>query len=173
MSDETRDTRTPGWWCTDSPELGAWSGHVAAIAGVTVVAGTDLAGRLASEPVSGLIDAALGCWSPDRLTPAASRGVPQVILPGGLDQIGGLPEIDEIGKQIAWTISAARGPVAVVIPTRRWSAGAALDPERVRVLHASLRNWCMPGITIREADAGIDEPECARIAVAELRRLVT
>jgi len=86
---------------------------------------------------------------PDRLTSAGSRGIPQVILPGALDMVnfwaGEIPEkfrnrhfyyhtsrvvlmrtseeeCAEVGKIVAEKVNHAKGPTAVVIPMRGWSA---------------------------------------------------
>jgi uncharacterized protein (UPF0261 family) len=102
-------------------------------------------------------------WEGERLTAAAEMGIPQVVLPGGLDQaalgpLGSVPqkylddvreerrrsfrgsgrpyrhndsvtilqltleEVEEISIEIASKLSATRGPTALIIPMRGWSA---------------------------------------------------
>ena len=105
--------------------------------------------ELADELVGGTLSA-----GPDRLTAAATRGVPQVIGLGALDMVNFGPpdtvpekfrqrrfhhhnatvtlmrttpqENDRLGKEIALKASAARGPTTVYIPLRGVSA---LDRE--------------------------------------------
>lgn len=98
----------------------------------------------------GLYDGYCGGIGPGRLEAAGRRGIPQVIVPGGLDCVvlefdspettppqfrdrkifwydfrsGGRTSVGEL-KGLAWTISdklnRARGPVKIVIPPRGWS----------------------------------------------------
>ena len=115
------------------------------VAGVLDVTTTELADEL----VGGTLSA-----GPDRLTAAASRGVPQVIGLGALDMVNFGPpdtvpekfrqrrfhqhnatvtlmrttpqENDRLGKEIALKASAAKGPTTVYVPLRGVSA---LDKE--------------------------------------------
>ncbi|MGF1577801.1 MAG: Tm-1-like ATP-binding domain-containing protein [Gemmataceae bacterium] len=101
--------------------------------------------ELADELVGGILSA-----GPDRLTAAASRGIPQVISLGALDMVNFGPkdtvpekfknrllyqhnpnvtlmrttpeENDQLGKEIAQKASASQGPVAVLIPRKGVSA---------------------------------------------------
>lgn len=105
--------------------------------------------ELVDEQAGGALSA-----GPDRLTAAALRGVPQVIVPGAVDRLNGLPETshsaafayrrvvrtrtgaallrttpaenDRLGREIALKASAARGPTSIVLPSRGLSA---LDRE--------------------------------------------
>ena len=105
--------------------------------------------ELADELVGGTLSA-----GPDRLTAAASRGIPQVIGLGALDMVNfgppetvperfrqrrfhqhnstvtlmrtTPPENDRLGKEIALKASAAKGPTTVFVPLRGVSA---LDKE--------------------------------------------
>jgi uncharacterized protein (UPF0261 family) len=102
-------------------------------------------------------------WEGERLTAASAMGIPQIVVPGGLDQAAlgplhsvsarylddvraerrksyrgsGLPymhndsvtiilptleEIEQISLEISGKLSDTRGPTAVVIPMRGWSA---------------------------------------------------
>jgi uncharacterized protein (UPF0261 family) len=97
--------------------------------------------ELAEELIGGLFSA-----GPDRLTAAALRGLPQVVVPGAVDAVSFGPtdelpkplrdrqhirsapdqtlvrttpqENDRIGRDIAMKISATRGPAAVLLPLR-------------------------------------------------------
>lgn len=101
--------------------------------------------ELADELVGGILSA-----GPDRLTAAATGGVPQVIGVGALDMVNFGPpdtvperfrgrrfyqhnpnvtlmrttpeENDRLGKEIAHKASASRGPVAIYVPLRGVSA---------------------------------------------------
>jgi uncharacterized protein (UPF0261 family) len=101
--------------------------------------------ELADELVGGVLSAGR-----DRLTAAASKGVPQVISVGALDMVNFGPrdtvpekflhrrlyqhnpsitlmrttpeENDKLGKEIAQKASASRGPTAVLVPTKGVSA---------------------------------------------------
>jgi uncharacterized protein (UPF0261 family) len=111
------------------------------IAGVLDITTTELADEL----VGGVLSA-----GPDRLTAAASRGVPQLISLGALDMVNFGPpdtvpekfrgrrfyqhnptvtlmrttpeENDQMGLQIAQKASAAKGPTAILMPLRGVSA---------------------------------------------------
>jgi uncharacterized protein (UPF0261 family) len=117
-------------------EADVHAGRVAAVLDLTL---TELAAELAGFP---------GGAGPDRLTAAALRGVPQVIVLGGLDAVAvqasrkrkrpedrrtaefeGVryvrttpEENDMLGREIAHKASAARGPTAVMVPRGGLSA---------------------------------------------------
>lgn len=143
---------------------------------------------------------------PDRLTAAALRGVPDVIAPGGLDLVTfGAPEKvpeefrgrlffepgpgltlmrttpqenDRLGREIAMKASAARGPVAIVLPLRGLSA---LDregqpfwrPEADAALFQSLRNWVSPHVRLVELDLHFNDLEFGRTAAALLLEMLS
>jgi uncharacterized protein (UPF0261 family) len=162
------------------------------IAGVLDLTTTELADEL----VGGVLTA-----GPDRLTAAALRGVPQVISLGALDMVNfGPPETvpekfrgrrfyphnptvtlmrttpdenDRLGKEIAHKASAARGPVAVLVPRRGVSALDAEGqpfwwPEADAALFQSLRNWMSPHVRLLELDLHINDPAFAEAAAREL-----
>jgi uncharacterized protein (UPF0261 family) len=146
--------------------------------------------ELADELVGGVLSA-----GPDRLTAAALAGVPQIISPGALDMVNfGPPETvpekfkgrrfyqhnptitlmrttpeenDRLGKEIAHKASAAKSPVAVLIPLRGISAIDAEGkpfwwPEADQALFQSLRNWISPNVKLIELDLHINDPAFAR-----------
>jgi uncharacterized protein (UPF0261 family) len=86
-------------------------------------------------------------------------------------------ENDALGKEIAHKASAARGPVAVLVPRRGVSA---IDregqpfwwPEADEALFQSLRNWMSPHVQLVELDLHINEPEFAQVAAETLLRLM-
>ena len=152
--------------------------------------------ELADELVGGILTAGR-----DRLTAAGLRGVPQVISLGALDMVNfGPPETvpekfrgrrfyqhnptvtlmrttpeenDALGKEIALKASAARGPVAVLVPRRGVSALDAEGkpfwwPEADAALFQSLRNWMSPGVELIEVDLHINDPAFAKAAADAL-----
>jgi uncharacterized protein (UPF0261 family) len=159
------------------------------IAGVLDLSLAELAAELLGLP---------GAAGPDRLTAAARRGLPQVIVIGELDAIrvdvsppsGRIAEYagrryvrttpeqnDRLGQEIANKASAARGPTAVLIPLRGLSAldvdgGPFWGPAADAVLRQSFRNRVSPSVRAREADLHVNDPAFAAIAVAELEALV-
>ena len=165
-----------------------------------------LAGR-----VAGVLDLSLtelaaellgfsGGAGPDRLTAAALRGVPQVIVLGELDavasgvasavedqsavQFAGVwyrrttpEENDRLGRDVAQKASAARGPTAVLIPTRGLSAldvdgGPFWWPAADKALRQSFFNWVSPSVRAREVDLHANDTALAEAAVAELEALL-
>jgi uncharacterized protein (UPF0261 family) len=162
------------------------------IAGVLDVTTTELADEL----VGGVLSAGR-----DRLTAAGLRGVPQVVSVGALDMVNfGPPETvpekfrgrrfyqhnptvtlmrttpeenDALGKEIALKASAARGPVAVLVPRRGVSALDAEGkpfwwPEADQALFESLRLWMSPHVRLVELDLHVNDPAFA----AEAARLL-
>ncbi|HEX4590791.1 MAG TPA: Tm-1-like ATP-binding domain-containing protein [Gemmataceae bacterium] len=133
-------------------EADVLAGRIAAVLDLTL---TELAAELLGEP---------GGAGPDRLTAAAIRGAPQVIVPGGLDAVNDRQltpeEHDRLGREIANKASAARGPTTILIPIR------SVSP----VLVLSLRNWLSPAVRVRELELHINDPEFAAAAVTGLER---
>jgi uncharacterized protein (UPF0261 family) len=152
--------------------------------------------ELADERVGGVLSA-----GPDRLTAAGLRGVPQVISLGALDMVNFGPpdtvpekfrarrfyqhnptvtlmrttpeENDALGKEIAHKASAARGPVAVLVPLRGVSALDAEGqsfwwPEADGALFQSLRNWMSPHVLLVELDLHVNDPRFAEAVAREL-----
>jgi uncharacterized protein (UPF0261 family) len=136
-----------------------------------------------------------GGAGPDRLTAAALRGVPQVIVPGALDaflasrerqrpedrrtsEYAGVlyyrttpEENDRLGREIAHKASAARGPTTIVLPLGGLSAldapGRPFDwPEARLALFQSLRNWLAPQVKMLEVDVHINDSRLAQAVVA-------
>jgi uncharacterized protein (UPF0261 family) len=165
-------------------EADVLAGHVSAVFELSLM-------ELAAELVG-----ADGGAGPDRLTAAAMRGIPQVIVPGALDAIlasrerqrpedrrtaehtGVLycrttpEENDRLGREIAHKASAARGPTTIVLPLGGLSAldspGTPLDSsEARRALFQSLQNWLAPQVKRLDLDLHINDPRTAH-AVAEL-----
>jgi uncharacterized protein (UPF0261 family) len=145
--------------------------------------------ELAAELVGGATGA-----GPDRLTAAALRGVPQVIVPGALDALpaAALParlpnrplatfegleylrttpaENDRLGREIAHKASAARGPTVIVLPRGGLSAldvegGPFWWPEADAALVQSLNNWISPHVRVRRVDVHVNDPAFAAAAV--------
>jgi uncharacterized protein (UPF0261 family) len=138
-----------------------------------------------------------GGAGPDRLTAAAIRGVPQVIVPGALDvflasrerqrpedrrtieyadvlYVRTTPEEnDRLGREIAHKASAARGPAVIILPLGGLSAldapGSPFNrPEAGRTLFQSIRNWLAPQVRLIEVDAHINDPALAGAVSAEV-----
>jgi uncharacterized protein (UPF0261 family) len=141
--------------------------------------------ELAAESVG-----ADGGAGPDRLTAAAMRGIPQVIVPGALDaflasrererledrrmtEYAGVlyarttpEESDRLGREIAHKASAARGPTTIILALRGLSAldapGSPFNwPEARRALFQSLRNWLAPPVHLIDVSAMVNDPVVA------------
>ncbi|HEY1375922.1 MAG TPA: Tm-1-like ATP-binding domain-containing protein [Gemmataceae bacterium] len=163
-------------------EADVLAGRVAAVVDVSLA---ELAAELAGTA---------GGAGPDRLTAAALRGVPQVIVPGELDAVLGpnappdrpviahdrqwyrpttLEECDELGREIANKASASRGPVVILVPRGGFSElhrpFALAGPAGALV--QSLRNWVSPSVQVRELNLHVNDPEFAAAAVAALNGL--
>jgi len=106
-----------------------------------------------------------GGAGPDRLTAAAIRGIPQVIVPGGLDGMLTPKIADALAKEIAEKACAARGPTAIVLP--RIDADDAVKTA----FADSLQVW-LYGVELVELPFKLDEPEFAVRAAAVLLRLL-
>jgi uncharacterized protein (UPF0261 family) len=164
-------------------------GRVAGVLDITT-------GELADTLVGGVFSS-----GPDRLTAAALHGVPQVIVPGCLDranfagsagiagrfpgrlrlELGGgavllrttQEENDSLGRELALKASAARGPTAVLLPLRGFSALDAVGqpfwwPAADRALVQSVRNWIGPGVVVSEQDLHVNDRHFAREVVVAL-----
>ncbi len=162
------------------------------IAGVLDMTTTELADEL----VGGVLSA-----GPARLTAAARRGVPQVVSVGATDMVNfhapdSVPEkfrgrqfyhhnphvtlmrttVEEnaqMGAEIGRKLSAASGPVSVLLPGRGVSAidcaGQPFDdPAARRALFAALRRHA-PKVDVRELDCHIND---AQFAIASAERLL-
>ena len=165
------------------------------IAGVLDVTTTELA----DEHVGGFLSA-----GPDRLTAAGKAGIPQVVSTGALDMANfyapeSVPakfkdrlfykhnanvtlmrttpeENTRIGAAIAHKLSAATGPVAILLPARGVSAidkeGQPFDdPVARKALHDAIRSG-VHGIPVTELDLHINDPEFADAAANKLLELM-
>jgi uncharacterized protein (UPF0261 family) len=165
------------------------------IAGVLDVTTTELA----DEHVGGFLSA-----GPDRLTAAGQMGIPQVVSTGALDMANfygpeSVPprfkdrlfyrhnanvtlmrttaeENARIGAVIAEKLSAAKGPVAVLLPARGVSAidreGQPFDdPVARKALHDAIRGGAR-GIEVREIDGHINDQDFAVAAAEKLLALM-
>ncbi len=165
------------------------------IAGVLDMTTTELA----DEHVGGFLSA-----GPERLTAAGKAGIPQVVSTGALDMVNfyapaSVPaafngrrfyhhnanvtlmrttpeENARIGQEMARKLSAATGPVAVLLPARGVSAidraGQPFDdPVARQALHSAIRSG-LPGIEVTELDLHINDPEFADAAALKLIELM-
>jgi uncharacterized protein (UPF0261 family) len=148
-----------------------------------------------------------------RLTGAGLAGIPQIVVPGCLDftnwWVGEVPEryrareffqynveillmrtnaeeFAALGKLMGERLSAAKGPVSVLIPSKGWSAlsarqahdlsgrqtGPWAQPDADRVFVATLRRHFRDG-AIKELPHHINDPAFADACVAELAGLLT
>ena len=161
------------------------------LAGVLDVTTTELADEL----VGGVLTA-----GPDRLTAAGERGIPQVVSVGALDMVNflGIDSVPErfrgrklhrhnenvtlmrttpeecarLGEEIGRKLSAARGPVTVLLPLRGVSAidraGQPFDdPEARATLFGSIRAHAR-GARIVELDLHVNDAAFAEAAAAAL-----
>lgn len=155
------------------------------IAGVLDVTTTELADEL----LGGVCSA-----GPDRLTAASRRGIPQVVCPGAVDVVNfGRPETvpgrfrrrrfhrhsreatlmrttrtenEKLGQLVAEKLNRARGPVAVAIPRKGFSAcdrrsGPLFAPDADQAFVRRLREHLRAGIEVREIDAHINDDRFA------------
>jgi uncharacterized protein (UPF0261 family) len=165
------------------------------IAGVLDLTTTELA----DEHVGGFLSA-----GPDRLTAAAAAGIPQVVSTGALDMVNfyateSVParfkdrllyrhnanvtlmrttpeENARIGASIAQKLSAAKGPVVILLPGRGVSAidkeGQPFDdPVARKALHDAIRAG-VHGIEVIDLDRHINDPDFADAAAAKLLELM-
>lgn len=131
---------------------------------------------------------------PNRLERVGAVGLPQVVVPGCVDftvhgprdavpeRLRGRPayyhnpeftlvrltrdEMVEIGRRMAGKLSAARGPLVVVVPTRGLSipnvpGGAFWDPEADAAFLEALRGGLRENIPLHTVDAHINDVEFA------------
>jgi uncharacterized protein (UPF0261 family) len=166
------------------------------IAGVLDLTTTDLA----DEHVGGFLSA-----GPDRLTAAGRAGVPQVVSTGALDMVNfyapdtvparfegrtfyrhnpnvtlmrtTAEECAAIGAGIARRLSAARGPVSVLLPARGVSAidraGQPFDdPSARRALHDAIRAG-LPPDRVSELDLHINDEAFADAAADRLLAMMS
>ena len=165
------------------------------IAGVLDITTTELADEL----VGGFLSA-----GPGRLTAAARAGIPQVVSTGAVDMVNfyapeSVPaqfahrtfykhnanvtlmrttseENTGIGVDIARKLSAATGPVSVLLPARGVSAidkeGQPFDdPVARRALHDAIRSG-LRGVEVTELDLHINDPEFADATARKLLELM-
>jgi uncharacterized protein (UPF0261 family) len=165
------------------------------IAGVLDLTTTELA----DEHVGGFLTA-----GPERLTAAGRAGIPQVVSTGALDMVNfyapesvpakfkdrlfyrhnanvtlmrtTAPESAAIGAGIASKLSAARGPVSVLLPARGVSAidreGQPFDDPGARAaLHGAIREQ-LTGVDVVELDLHINDPAFADAAARKLLELM-
>jgi uncharacterized protein (UPF0261 family) len=151
--------------------------------------------ELADELVGGVLSA-----GPDRLTAAGERGIPQVVSVGALDMVNfhGIETVPErfrgrklhrhnanvtlmrttadecarLGEEIGRKLSAAKGPVTVLLPSRGVSAldreGQPFDdPEARAALHAGIRRTAK-GPKVLELDAHLNDDAFAEAAAREM-----
>ncbi|MEW6333324.1 MAG: Tm-1-like ATP-binding domain-containing protein [Thermodesulfobacteriota bacterium] len=128
--------------------------------------------------------------NPGRLTAAGEKGIPQVVSTGGLEYLCFGPresipprlrrrrihmhnpynanvkvtrgEMARIGGEMAARLSAAAGPVAVLVPLRGWSVygapgGVLHDAAGNRILIKALKREIRADIPVREIDAHIND----------------
>ena len=161
------------------------------LAGVLDITTTELADEL----VGGVLSA-----GPDRLTAAGKRGIPQVVSVGALDMVNfhGIDTVPErfrgrklhrhnanvtlmrttpeenarLGEEIGRKLSAAKGPVRVLLPSRGVSAidreGQPFDdPGARRALFAGIRSM-LDASRIEELDLHLNDSAFADRAVEVL-----
>jgi uncharacterized protein (UPF0261 family) len=161
------------------------------IAGVLDITTTELA----DEYVGGFLTA-----GPDRLVAAGKAGIPQVVSTGALDMVNfyapesvpakftdrtfykhnanvtlmrtTVEECAAIGADIARKLSAAKGPVSVLLPARGLSAidttGQPFDdPHARRALHDAIRNG-LRSADVTELDLHINDTAFAEAAAMKL-----
>ncbi|HEY7678439.1 MAG TPA: Tm-1-like ATP-binding domain-containing protein, partial [Candidatus Methylomirabilis sp.] len=164
----------------------------------------DLTPHELGEEVMG--DGAYTPVRPGRMTAAGRRGIPQVVSTGGMEYLcfgppetvpakyRGRPcamhnplnpnirltagELAQVGRVMAERLSAARGPAAVLVPLRGWSAyggpgGPLHDPEADAALVRALAQHLDPRIPVRRLDLHINDPAFADACVDTLLAMLT
>jgi uncharacterized protein (UPF0261 family) len=148
--------------------------------------------EIADELVGGIFSA-----GPERLAAAGEAGIPQVVLPGSLDMVnfGAMHAVPErfrgrrlvshtplstlmrttleenvaMAVFIAEKLNRAKGPVAVILPMRGFSAydiegGPFFDSAADDAFRGTLRERLEPRIRVEMVDAHINDPGCADLA---------
>lgn len=161
---------------------------------------------LSTQELTGYVCHGLFDAGPNRLTAAGRQGIPQVVAPGGTDYIVLGPrsslteeqqrrpfiihnpnitlvrtaqeEMAQVGQLMAERLNQARGPVAVLIPLRGFSASdrpghAFYDPEADAALITTLKANLDPGIELMEVDAHINDPAFAEAAAVKMHKLMS
>ncbi len=156
--------------------------------------------ELAAELLGGHFSA-----GPDRLKVAGELGLPQVISVGAMDMVAFGPrstvpqnlagrnlhvhnsnvtlmrtnreENARLGRELATKMSAAKGPVTVVLPLRGLSALDAAgqpfeDLEADRALFTAVRENAEGHVRVVDVDAHINDPIFAEALASEFLRLV-
>jgi uncharacterized protein (UPF0261 family) len=154
----------------------------------------------ADELIGGFLGA-----GPTRLEAAATCGVPAVVAPGCLDMVNfhapetvparfaerlfyhhnpqvtlmrtNATECAELGRIIAEKVSASRGPVAVMIPTKGVSVisvegGPFHDAAADAALFTALKQGLRQDIPVVEMAARINDPEFAEASARKLLELM-
>ena len=157
-----------------------------------IAAVLDLTPHELSEEVMG--EGAYVPVRPGRMTAAGRRGVPQVVSTGGMEYLCFGPpetiparyrarptamhnpmnpnvrltgeELARVGRAMAERLNAARGPAAVLVPLKGWSAyggpgGPLHDPEADALLVRTLAERLDPRVPLRRLDLHINDPAFA------------
>lgn len=157
--------------------------------------------EIADELVGGICSA-----GPNRLSAAAETGVPQVVLPGAIDMVNFGPpatvperfkgrnfvshtphatlmrttasENVAIAEFIAAKLNRAKGPVAVVLPLRGFSAydisdGPFFDPNADGAFCATLAARLDPAIPVNRVDAHINDKAVIDCATRLLTSMIS
>ena len=141
-----------------------------------------------------------GSAGPHRLEKAGEMGIPQVVVPGAMDMVNYFPdsvppqfrnrllymhnpattlmrtnaeENRKLGEIMGQKLSRSKGPVAVYIPLRGFSAVDAsgqpfYDAEADRAFIEALKKSLPPSIPVIEKEAHINDPSFARDLVKAL-----
>lgn len=156
--------------------------------------------ELTSELFDGIANAGVS-----RLSAAGRLGIPQVVCPGGIDLVsrGPIAQLDaadrarphyahsptfthvridasgmrRVAQLVAERLNAARGPTAVALPLRGFSAenrpgGVLYDRAADAAFIDELKARLVPAVRVLEIDAHINDPEFARGACGLLFELL-
>ena len=140
-----------------------------------------------------------------RLEAAGQAGIPQVVGPGGLDYFcfgpaDSIPakyrgrathyhnpyntnvrttaaEMTQLGEVMGQRLNAARGPVAVLLPTRGWTVvgnpgGPLYDLQANAAFTQSLRAALKPAVELRLLDCTLNDPQYADTAVDIMHQMM-
>lgn len=86
-------------------------------------------------------------------------------------------ELEKIARTMVQRLAKPKGPAGVLIPLRGWSQvdkeGAVLfDPDAPRFFAKTLKKLLAPGVTLKEVDSHISDPEFVQEAVEWLDEMI-
>lgn len=148
----------------------------------------------------------LSAAGPHRLEAAGASGIPQIVVPGGVEFIVDGPmneirskwpnrklypdnpvytliratreELNEVARQMAMKLNAAKGKVTLVLPSKGFSKAnrpgtAIYDPDEDAHFCLELRKQLTSHINVVEINAHVNEPLFANALVEEFKSIMS